>query len=271
MTPDGIKSGRDRGFALLIVLWSVVLLTLLATQITATGRTEAQLAANLRAAAVAEAAADGAVQATAFHLLDATAPWAANGQERTLRVPGATVTVQVQNEAGKVNPNFAEPELMRALLRRLGADTQTAERLSAAIADWRTPGNPAHPISTRATPYRAAGLDYGPPGAPFTDPEELGAVLGMTPVLLARLRPYVSVLTDMPPDPIVAAAPVRQALQDAFGPPRPTPPVPLRTVLVTAQAVGDAGGHFTRSSVLRIGTAARDAPVAILTWDALPR
>jgi general secretion pathway protein K len=52
---------RQGGFALLIVLWTMVLLALLVAQFTTTGRNEVQVAANLRANAVTEAAADGAL------------------------------------------------------------------------------------------------------------------------------------------------------------------------------------------------------------------
>lgn len=74
--------GRDRGFALLIVLWAVVLLALLATRLMAAGRTELQLSANLRGAAEAEAAADGAVQEAMFHLLNPSDAWRADGADR---------------------------------------------------------------------------------------------------------------------------------------------------------------------------------------------
>ena len=59
---------RDRGFALLIVLWTVALLALLATWITAAGRTEAQLAGNLRDAATADLVADGTAHEAVFYL-----------------------------------------------------------------------------------------------------------------------------------------------------------------------------------------------------------
>ena len=258
----------DRGFALLIVLWAVVLLALLGTGLAATGRTEVQIAASLRAAAAAEAAADGAVYEAAFHLLDPDQPWAADGRERVVLIADASVTVRIDNQAGKVSPNLAEPDLLRVLLRRLGTDTQTASRLSDAIADWRFPGSQPRPNGAKSPQYLAAGLDYGPPGTPFTDLDELGSVLGMTPDLLARMRPYLSVQVDMPPDPAVAAAPVRQALQDLGGaPPRADAPRPLRTILVTARANRKTGGSFTRRATLRLGSTAREAPVLILTWD----
>ena len=59
----------QRGFALLIVLWTLVLLSLILAQLLSAGRSEAQLATKLRDAAVAEAVADGAVQDTLFHLM----------------------------------------------------------------------------------------------------------------------------------------------------------------------------------------------------------
>ena len=93
-------------------------------------------------------------------------------------------------------------------------------------------------------------------------------MLGMTPTLLARLAPYASVLTDRAPDPAVAATPVRQAIQDAFGPVRPTAAAPLRTVAVTARADGDAGGRFTRRATLRLGASAKEPLVLILAWGA---
>ena len=264
-----LNGAGDRGFALLIVLWSVVLLTLLATQITATGRTEAQLAANLRAAAVAEAASDGAVQAAAFHLLDISAPWAADGQEHLIRIGDAVVTVRVDNEGGKLNPNLANPVLMQALLREVGVDQRLAERLAVAIVDWRTPGQAGQPESARATPYRAAGFDYGPPGTPFTDLDELGMVLGMTPALLARLRPHLSVYTDTAPDPTAASVQVRRAMQNALGRQLTVSlSGPPRTVAVIAKAADGRGGRFTRRAVLRLGRSPKDAPMLVLTWDA---
>jgi hypothetical protein len=57
---------RERGFVLLLVLWSMALL---GAHVTATGRSELALAANLQAAATAEALADGALHEAIWHLL----------------------------------------------------------------------------------------------------------------------------------------------------------------------------------------------------------
>src|ERR1700682_5076742 len=59
----------DKGMVLLIVLWWLVLLAFLATQLAATTRTAAMIASNLRDSASAEAAADGAVNEAIFQFL----------------------------------------------------------------------------------------------------------------------------------------------------------------------------------------------------------
>jgi len=262
------RVGGDRGFALLIVLWSVVLLALLVTQLVAAGRTELQLAANLRGAAVAEAAADGALHEAIFHLLDPATRWRADGVPHVLQRPSGTATVRIEDEGGKVNPNTAPPELLSALLRRAGADARTAGEIALAIVAWRFPNRQGPPAEAA---YRAAGKDYGPPGAPFRSVAEVGAVLGMTPALMDLLQQGLSVHTDT--DPVAAVAPpiVRQALIDMRGPapPGPAPPGPApapRTVAVTALMEGE-GGRFTRRAVVRLGMSEKEPPFQILTWD----
>ena len=259
----------ERGFALLVVLWAVVLLSLLATQLTAAGRTEVQLAANLKAAAAAEAAADGGILEAAFHLLDPASRWAADGRNHEVQAPGARIVLRIDNEAGKVNPNLAEPPLLQALMRHLDADQKSAEGIADAIADWRYPGAQPRPHGAKAPQYRAAGLDYEPPGTPFSSVDEVGAVLGMTPALLDRMRPYLSVLTDTGPDPAAAAPVVLQAIRDVSGPPRGgATPAPPRTVTITAAAISDAGGRFTRRAAIRLGATSKEPLVRVLTWEA---
>ncbi|MBV9757419.1 MAG: general secretion pathway protein GspK, partial [Alphaproteobacteria bacterium] len=169
----------ERGFALLIVLWVLALIALVATRVLANGRMETRLAANLRGAAEAEAAADGAVFDTAFRVLQAGAPYrvARSVQVMPLR-GGGRATIAIEPEAGKVNPNIADVNLLAALFRACGADVATAAALTGEVDAWRTPNAPNAAV---AGTYAAAGLDYGPPGAPFESLDELGLIPGMPP------------------------------------------------------------------------------------------
>jgi general secretion pathway protein K len=258
---------RQRGFALLIVLWTLVLLTLLGTQIVARGHGEAQLAGNLRSAAVAEAAADGAVEEAIFHLLDGSSRrWAADSAMHLVRFPGATVEVRIEDEAGKINPNVASPALLRALLVRVGAASASAASLAAAIADWRSAGPTPGALGAKAAQYAAAGRDYGPPGAPFQSLDELGEVLGMTPELLARLRPHLTLFSQSDPVAAAADAVVAMALRDAGGPPKPMAGGRLQVAVITALAQGPDGARFARRAVVRISGDVRERPWKILAW-----
>ncbi len=100
---------RQRGFALLIVLWTLALLALLGTQLLATGRQDTQLARNLLDAAVLEAAANGAVQQAIFGMLDGSNQhWSADGTRAHSANSGAPSSrCRSTTKPDKVNPNIA--------------------------------------------------------------------------------------------------------------------------------------------------------------------
>lgn len=267
MTRGSGPAVRQRGFALLIVLWTLVLLTLLETQLVTMGRGEVHLAANLRGAAIAEAAADGAVQEAIFHLLDGSGRhWDPDGGPHLVRFPRTVVEVRIEDDGGKVNPNFASEELLRALLRHVGANAPTAASLAAAIADWRTEGATPRPLGAKAAQYAAAGRDYAPPNALFRSLDELGEVLGMTPELLARLRPHLSLYTETDPAPSKADPVVALALQDAGSEMTATNGGTLQIASITAVAQGPDGTHFARRAVIGISGGAADRPWKVLAW-----
>jgi general secretion pathway protein K len=264
-------SGNRRGFALLIVLWTLVLLGLLVTHLTAAGRSEARIAGNFAANAVAEAAADGVVYEAIFHLMEGS--WATDSLEHRLKLSGGAATVRIDTEAGKINPNIASVELMTALLRVVGVETRRAQALAEAIADWREPVTQARPNGAKLPQYRAAGLDYGPPGAPFESFDELGRVLGMTPDLLDQLRPHLSLYQLGSPDPKLADKLVAQALSllpdqpgQALFEPQPGEVLGLLTVTIDAEAHTGSNGSFLRRAVIRIGPAF-ERGYQILAWD----
>ncbi|WP_431267089.1 general secretion pathway protein GspK [Dankookia sp. P2] len=260
---------REGGFALLLVLWSLALLALIGTQVAATGRAEALLAANLRTAAMAEAAADGAVHQAVFHLLAPPGQrWPADGLAREVALPGsATALLRVESEQGKLNPNLASAPVLAALLQQLGAEPRAATGLAAAILDWRSAGLRPRPGGAKEPQYRAAGRDYGPPGRPFESIAELGLVLGMTPALLARLSPFLSIHQGRSPTP---ALPPRRccALRTAQGAEEElaADPDAAPVVAITAAVALPGGARFARRAVVRLGPGGRGRGWQVLEW-----
>src|SRR5271157_2429629 len=87
--PPRAQTGcRDTGFALLIVLWTLVLIAFLVLHLTASGRTEIRITNNLQSNAVAAAAADGAISAAIFNLSapQAEQRWPVNGPPHLLMI-----------------------------------------------------------------------------------------------------------------------------------------------------------------------------------------
>src|SRR5258708_1084906 len=85
--------------------------------------------------------------------------------------------------------------------------------LAAAIVEWRTAGQMARTHGAKAADYRAAGMTCGPPGRPFENLEELGYVLGMNPMLLAAMKPHMTLWSTVDADPTFADALVLGALR----------------------------------------------------------
>ena len=261
------RPGRpDGGFALLLVLWTLVLVSLLFVLLAAAARSDARLAANLRGAAELEALADGAIHAAIFGLLQAEGAAPDGG---TARQYGAGVAVEVASETGLVNPNVVSPQLLRALLVRVGAEPGQAARLAGAISDWRSPGRRPGPNGAKAAQYRAAGLGYGPPGTPFESLGELGDVLGMTPALAAAVMPHLTLAWDGEPDRDAAGPVVRAALQDVGvhrGVSRGAGRAGVRVVRITATASRGDGTAAGRRAVVRIGPSPNQRAWRVHSW-----
>ncbi len=264
-------AAREWGFALLIVLWTLALLSFLIMQMVAAARTEAEIALNLRSNIVQESNADGAIYAAAFHLLDPSDQhWKADGVVHELSIPGAKVAVQVTDEANKVNLNTASVDLLRAVLLGVGADPTTASTLAGAIVDWRA-ANGANSLVMKVLQYRTAGLDYAPPEKPFRSVGELSLVLGMTPDLLARIRPHLTIYSTYGPgrtstDPVARAA-IMLLRQQGGVLPYERDASGEQVLQVIATTTGANGATFTRRAIVLLDPGSKDRPCAILAWQ----
>jgi len=155
-SPSPVICYRNKGFALLVVLWTLALIGFIVAHITASGRTEIRIANNLVANAVALAAADGAIYEAMFNLSDPRPDqrWPVDGGPRELLIGHTQVTLRLANEAWWINPNSAPPALVEALLRVAGSDAETPRRLASADAgEWFRSQRTGHfrPVSSCRT------------------------------------------------------------------------------------------------------------------------
>ncbi len=187
---------RNRGAALIVVLWIVTLLALMAASFSLGVRREATLGEALIREVEMEAAIRAAV-AYAFyrlHLPDPTERWYPYGRSYPFRFDGVELTLTISDESGKLNLNrLRTPEPLRAILEAAGLDGDRARSLADAILDWVDPDDLRRPFGAERRDYEEAGLPYGPANAPFRSLDEVAMVLGMTPHLFQRLLPWVTV------------------------------------------------------------------------------
>ena len=272
--PNPRNTAQEGGYALLIVLWTMVLLAMLAGQVTGAGRSDARLAAALRTSAQLEQAADGAIYETIWHMLDGGGDmWPVGVGAYDLHEPAATVHVDVFDERGKLDVNQVPPGLLAGLFSVLGVDGGAATQIANNIGDWRSEASGSDPGENVPPEYRMEGRAWGPPGQEIERLDELLLVRGMTPKLYQAALPYLTLALEQGPwtqyaSPVVLAA-IQKARRmagltvdqaDARG------PIVLRMV---ATASGPEGARFVRHVLMRFdGTLSGPSwKYRILQWE----
>lgn len=192
---------RQRGVALVLVMWVAILLTVIASSFIFEARTDSLVVRNSLSIARAEAAADAAVNRAIFELYRAdNSPeaWRRDGSVREWSFDGIPIRIELRDESGKIDINTASDPLLRGLLASVGLTEEETAKLLDAILDWRDPDTLKRVNGAEEPEYRAAGLKYRPANAPFQAIEEFQLVLGMRPDIYRRLAPNITVFSRQP-------------------------------------------------------------------------
>ncbi|MEX2644457.1 MAG: hypothetical protein WD270_13460 [Acetobacterales bacterium] len=209
------ERSRERGAALLVVLWMLALLALVAVGLAGTARTETRLAANL----VAEAESHYRAQAAAMHatllLLDTARPpppqIALAGDDAPEAAPDAEVTAR--DQCGLVDINTALGGLVAALMATAGGGADAAFARTQALLDWRDPDRYRRNRGAEDDDYALAGRAHGARDGLFEGVDELQQVLGIDHEAYDRLRPLVTVdCLAAGIDPLAAPEPLLRTL-----------------------------------------------------------
>jgi general secretion pathway protein K len=192
---------RERGVALVLVLWVSVLLAVVAASFIVERRSDFLIVHNSVSIARAQAAADAGVQRAlldAFRADQSPQTWKRDGTSHEWSFDGVPIRVEMRDESGKIDINSASDELLRGLLVSVGLAPDDASRLLDAILDWRDLDSMTRPNGAEEADYRSAGLTYRPANGPFQTIEELQLVLGMRPEIYRRIAPMITVYSRQP-------------------------------------------------------------------------
>jgi general secretion pathway protein K len=283
---------RQRGIALLAVLWTMLLLSLIAASFTALTKTEIRLARNTLADAKAEALADAGVHRAILGLFrtgfdedteSGAVDMRVDGTVYAWGYDGGEIRLAIQDEGGKIDLNASPDNLLRGLFESVGLEPDAAAALSDAILDFRDVDELHRLNGAEGDEYSAAGLPYGPKNAAFETVEELRQVLGMTAELYDRVAPSLTVysrrrlpfrLTSPPDVQAALAAALAIRTEGSLAPAEPAdddqPAQAPRTAFT--QALEEEGINVRSPvNVFTIHAEARIAGQAVFARDAVVR
>ncbi|GHE20917.1 general secretion pathway protein GspK [Halomonas urumqiensis] len=215
---------RERGAALLVVLWVVMLLGLLASAFAVDTAGQARDTRTALDAAMARARAEGAIWQGVLELLAGRQDVviALDGQPFELDLDAddpdrdtGSLRLSVQALRGRIDINHADAAQLAALFGRYVEDDSRRDALVDAVQDFRDADDLRRLHGAEADDYRRAGLAHGPADRPFADVAELALVIGMDRRLYQRLLPLVTVHGERSVDRLVAPSEVLMALPGA--------------------------------------------------------
>lgn len=288
---------RQRGIALIMVLWVSVLIAVLLASFSLSARVEALQGRNLLDSTRARYAAEAGLHRAAYELRgnNPDTRWVADGRVYSFDFEGAKIEVQLYDETGKVDLNVADPLLLTALFELGGLEKREAEQLAAAVADWRDPDDLVTVNGAEASEYKAAGRSYGPRNAPFETVSEVQQVLGMSFELYRELEPLMTIYSGRAqPNPAFASPEVLQLIpgmspdliqllvqqrQQPVVPGQPAPPMALPdgtpvvaqggglTYTIRSRATLPGGANAGLEATVRLGASmVARRPFRIVRW-----
>ena len=172
-------TGPDRGVALLLVLWGLVLLGTLALGFSWSMRTEALAARNgideVRAYFQARTGVNRAVAMLASLSADNVLAAAIAGED-----DDASYDVRVESESGKVDVNLVNEEVLLEILKKGGLPEEEAESVRDAILDWRDEDDVPRPRGAERGEYGRMTEPITPRNGKIRGIGELMHVKGVT-------------------------------------------------------------------------------------------
>ena len=293
-TPDG--PAPEAGFAIVVVLAVLTLLALVAIVLQKSTAADIRATSYLASHTRAEALADGLTRLAMHHLVvnapsdGRSGPLALDGTPLSCRSGTSVASISFINTDGLININLAPQSLLERVLGGIGLDEAAATRLAQDIIDFRSRGDQSISGGSKLQIYQQAGLRHGPKGAPFQSVGEIEQVAGMTPALLERLRPLITIYSRFGVvDPAVVSMPVALALSGGsedqsldilrtrlnlpsqftyIAKTRSTGTTSSNTYAIRVWVQQHGGARFTREAVVAL-QATQDSEVTLKHWGEL--
>jgi len=207
----------QKGIALVIVLWILLLVTISTGAYTLMARMDQMEAHTVISGTRARMAAESGINLAVLGLRDPDelTRLVPDGRPYEYQLGDVLVEIEVTDERGKVDINSADEATLLQLFQGHGMNEEDATFLAAAVMDWIDPDEIERANGAEIETYQSEGLEIGPGNRPFLMIEELLQVLGMPWELFKKMEPGLTVFSETgSPDPAFAPAEALLALPE---------------------------------------------------------
>lgn len=211
------RINTQRGIALVLVLWALLLLIIVTGSFSLMARMDRLEANTLLSGTQARMSAGAAINLAVLALRDPEdlTRMRADGRVYATELDGVKVEVSAIDERGKLDINATDELTLANLFTGNGLEPDQAEVLAAAVMDWRDEDELERVNGAEEEAYLAAGLEMGPANRPFIMTEELLQVIGMDYEFYRKLEPGITVYSLAgEPDPAFAPVQALMAMPD---------------------------------------------------------
>lgn len=190
---SGPPDERERGYALVAAVASVAVFAAIALAVIRATQIDIVKGGGEISSARARLAAEAGM-ATALHGLinrDPATLALLDGRTQGLDFGGVRLKIALIDERGKVALNAIEAPAIDRMLSEAGMDLAQTEVARDSLLDWIDEDDEARPGGAEAPYYAKRGI--APRNSGLLTIDELGAIRGFSPQVIARLRPFVTV------------------------------------------------------------------------------
>jgi len=176
---------RDKGFALVVVIVILLLVTFLASQLILQVRTELKVAHNVKQRGAGVFLAEAGINLGLFRIMDKPVYYDDEEYENFLEghpyetsLPNGRVLYYVVNESGKIDLNNPSPRLLELFLEYHNIEPDRIATIVDSLQDWRDKDNLHRLNGAEQDTYEELTPPYIPRNSNITEPDEFFLVNG---------------------------------------------------------------------------------------------
>ncbi len=193
MSEGGLK---QRGAALVIVLWAALLLSVALAVALGSARIEARIATAREYSFLAHQAALDGLEFAAQSIAAERSGQLNDISSLNFSINGYEVSFSPALESEKLDINLASEQTLANFFAFLGEEPEDATKLAARVTDWRDADDLTRPNGAERRDYASAKNGERIANRPFYSTDEMQLVLGMPKLLLKCALPAITVFGD---------------------------------------------------------------------------